>query len=72
MNMLREVIGGLIKMFIGDAWLAAGILAVVLLAALLLDTGTVPPLVGGAILFLGCVVALVASVVLAGRRQRSR
>jgi hypothetical protein len=70
MNMLREVIGGLLKMFVGDAWLAAGILAVVVLTGLLLETGAVRPLTGGAILFLGCDVVLLASVVLAGRRHR--
>jgi hypothetical protein len=72
MNMLREVIGGLLKMFVGDAWLAAGILAVVVLTGLLLGTGAVRPLTGGAILVLGCDVVLLASVVLAGRRHRSR
>jgi hypothetical protein len=45
---------------------------VVLLTDLLLGTGAVPPLIRDAILLLGCVVALVASVVLPGRRQDSR
>ena len=72
MNMLREVIDGVIKMFVGDAWLAGGILAVVLLTGLLLEAGAVQPLIGGAVLFLGCVVVLLASVVLSVRRHRFR
>jgi hypothetical protein len=72
MNMLREVIVGLLKMFVGDAWLAAGTLAVVLLTGLLLQTSAVRPLTGGAFLFLGCGVVLLASVVLSGRRHRFR
>ena len=70
MNILREVAGELLKMFVGDTWLTVGILIVVSLAGLLTGSGAVPPLVGGAILFFGCIVVLVASVVLAGLRLR--
>ena len=72
MNILREVAGELLKMFVGDAWLALGILTVVSLTGSLTASGAVRPLLGGAILFLGCIVVLVASVVLAGRRHRDR
>jgi len=72
MNILRDVAGELVKMFIGDAWLTVGILIVVSLTGVLMGPGAVPPLVGGAILFLGCIAVLVASVVLAGRRHRDR
>ena len=72
MNMLREVFVGLRNMFVGDAWLAAGTLAVVLLTGLLLETGAVRPLTGGAFLFLGCEVVLLVSVVLSARRHRFR
>jgi len=72
MNILREVAGELLKMFVGDAWLTVGILTVVTLTGLLTGSGAAPSLVGGAILFLGCIVVLVASVVLAGRRHRDR
>jgi hypothetical protein len=64
MNLLREVAGELYKMFVGDAWLTGGILAVVSLTAWLTGDDVVPPPVGGAILFLGCSIVLVASVVL--------
>ena len=72
MNMLREVVGGVVKMFVSDVWLAGGILVVVLLTGLLLEAGAVQPLTGGALLFLGCVVVLLASVVLSARRHRFR
>jgi hypothetical protein len=71
MNILREVAGGLLKMFVGDAWLTLGVLSVVSLSGLLTGSGAVPPLLGGAILFLGCIVVLVASVAVAGRRHRA-
>ncbi len=72
MNILREVAGGLLKMFVGDAWLTVGILTVVSLTGLLTGSGAVRPLVGGALLFLGCIVLLVASVAFYGRRHRGR
>jgi len=72
MNLLREVAGELTKMFVGDAWSTAGILAVVSVTAWLKGRGIVPPLVGGTILFLGCIAVLVTSVVLSARRQRVR
>jgi hypothetical protein len=72
MNLLREVAGELTKMFVSDAWSTAGILAVVSVTAWLKSHGIVAPLVGGAILFLGCIVVLVTSVVLSARRHRAR
>lgn len=72
MNILREVADTLLKMFIGDAFLTVSILIVVSLTGFLTRSNAVPPLVGGAVLFLGCVVVLVASVVHAGRRYRNR
>jgi hypothetical protein len=72
MNILREVAGGLLKMFVGDAWLTLGVLSVVSLTGLLTGSGAVPSLLGGAILFFGCIVVLVASVAVYGRRHRDR
>ena len=46
MNILREVVGGLLKMFVGDAWLTLGVLSVVSLTGLLTGSGAVPPLLG--------------------------
>ena len=72
MNILREVARGLLKMFVGDAWLTIGVLAVVSLTGLLTGSGAVRPLVGGTLLFLGCIVVLVANVTFYGRRHRDR
>jgi hypothetical protein len=69
MHILREVAGELLKMFVADAWLAAGILTVVSVAGLLTILGGVPPLIGGAILFLGCIAVLMMSVALAARQH---
>ena len=55
MNILREVGGELLNMFVADISLAIGIVTVVSLAGLLTRSGAVPPLIGGAVLFLGCV-----------------
>jgi uncharacterized membrane protein YhaH (DUF805 family) len=72
MKILCDFASGLRKMFAADGWLAAGILAVVLLTGLLTESGAVRPLVGGGLLFIGCLVVLVASVALHVRRQRDR
>ena len=72
MNILREVAGGLLKMFVGDAWLTFGVLSVGSLTGLLTGSGAVPPLLGGAILFFGCIVVLAANVAVYGRRHRDR
>ena len=70
MNVVREVADSLLKMFVGDAVLTVGILTVVSLAGSLTRSGAVPSLFGGAVLFLGSIVVLVASVVLSSRRLR--
>ena len=70
MNILRDVVSELLKMFVGDAWLTVGVLIVVALAGLLTHSGAMQPLYGGALLFLGCLVVLAASVALHARRQR--
>jgi len=72
MNFLHDAAGALVKMFVGDAWLSVGVLIIVSLTGLVTESGVVPPLVGGAILFLGCIVVLVVSVVRADRRLRNR
>jgi len=69
MNLLREIASNLAKMFIGDAWLAAGILVVVGMAALLTSSGIARGLLGGALLLFGCIVVLSGSVALHCRRS---
>jgi heme A synthase len=70
MNLLREVGSNLVKMFVGDAWLTAGVLVVVALTGVIIEFGGVPALAGGAVLLLGCIAVLVATVVLHARRHR--
>jgi hypothetical protein len=72
MNLLREVVVGLHKMFAADTWLAVGILAVVSLAGLLMGLEAAGSLVGGTVLLVGCIAVLMASVLLTGRRDRGR
>jgi uncharacterized membrane protein YhaH (DUF805 family) len=71
MNVLRDVAGGLLKMFVSDAWMTVGILAVVLVAVMVTNAGANPQ-VAGAILFFGSIVVLVTSVALGARRARRR
>ena len=72
MNIIRDVAAGLFKMFVGDALLTAGTLVMVAVAGLLTRAGVVPPLFGGAVLFVGTTAVLAASVVLSSRRLRTR
>ncbi len=69
MNLIRDVAGELRKMFVGDVWLSLGIVLVVALAASLMGPGEASSLVGGAVLLIGCVAVLVASVVIASSRR---
>jgi hypothetical protein len=63
-NALRELAG----LFVDDGALALSILVVVALAAIVSILMPEVPLAAGAILLLGCLVALVSSVARAGRR----
>lgn len=62
MTLLRDVSAELIGMFVGDAGLSAAVLAVVALAAGLIEVGHVLPLVGGGVLLAGCLAVLVGAV----------
>ncbi len=72
MTILRDVLGGLVKMFVGDAWLSLGILAVVAVAALVAQSRAVTSIVGGAALLLGCIGVLLASLMAERRKRRRR
>lgn len=69
MSILKDVLSELFKMFVGDAWLTATILAMVLGVAALIDGTSLPPLVGGLLLLADCIAMLVLSV---GREARQR
>jgi hypothetical protein len=67
MNALRLVFKQLAGLFVDDRFLAAGILAVVAAAWLLIANGA-GSAVSGAVLLLGCLAVLVASAL--GERSR--
>ena len=65
MRLLREVIVELVGMFVGDAWLSLGIIALIALAGALIDFAHVAPAIGAAVLVVGCPLLLIENV----RRQ---
>jgi hypothetical protein len=67
MSVLRDVLEELLSMFMGDARLSIGILAVVAVAALLAYVGQ--PWFAGAALLLGSLGLVVASVLEAARKS---
>ena len=69
MTILRDVLAELFGMFVGDARLSVAILAVVALAALLIDLAQVEPLIGGGVLLLGCLAVVVEAVRRASLRE---
>lgn len=71
MTILRDVLAELFGMFVGDARLTAAVIVVVGVVAAMIDLGDVPPLIGGCVLLVGCLVVLIGAVVRAARRQRA-
>ncbi len=69
MTILREVIAELFGMFVGDARLAAAILVVVGVAASMIGLAHLDPLLGGAVLLVGCLGVLLGAVRRAARRH---
>jgi Flp pilus assembly protein TadB len=70
MTILKDVLGELLSMFLGDARLSISILVVVAAAAALIDLAGLDPLVGGAVLLLGCLATVIVAVVMTARRER--
>lgn len=62
---LRELTG----MFIDDEFLAFAVLAVVAAAAALVAWTSVPSLLAGAVLLLGCVLVVIISVIKTSRKM---
>jgi hypothetical protein len=69
MSILKDVLSELFGMFVSDARLTAAILAMVLIAAALIDGTALPPLAGGIALLAGCIAVLVISVRREARRR---
>lgn len=70
MTILKDVIAELVSMFVGDFRLTVAILAVVAVAAGLIDLAGVDPLIGGAVLLAGCLAVVIATVHWTARRQK--
>ena len=62
MTMLKELAAELIDMFFAERRLAIAVLAIVAVAGSLVDLAGLNPLVGGAVLLLGCLILLIESV----------
>lgn len=69
MSILKDVLSELFGMFVSDARLTATILAMVAVAAALIDGTALPPLAGGVALLAGCIAVLVISVRREARRR---
>jgi hypothetical protein len=72
MSLLREVAKELLGMFLADARLATATLVLVAVVAGLVIAMKVEPLLGGSVLFLGCLVILVEAAIREARRGRAR
>lgn len=71
MTMLKELAAELIGMFVGEKQLTMSVLAIVALVGSLVDFVGLDPLLGGAALLFGCLIALVESVRRSARPQAS-
>lgn len=70
MTLLRDIAKELIGMFLADARLTGGILALVLLVAGLISSLGMKPPIGGATLLAGCLAILIESCVRETRRRK--
>jgi len=69
MTVLKDVLSELFSMFVADARLTISILAVVAVAALLIDAAHVAAIAAGALLLVGCLAVLLAAVLREARRR---
>ncbi|MDF1748092.1 MAG: hypothetical protein P1V34_04380 [Alphaproteobacteria bacterium] len=61
-TILKDVAEELYSMFMGDIWLSMAVLIVVAGAALITELTPLDPLIGGAVLLVGCLLVVIASV----------
>ena len=62
MTVLKEVVAELITMFVAERRLTIAVLGVVTVAGCLANFTDLDPLVGGAVVLLGCLILLIESV----------
>lgn len=72
MNILRDVARELLGMFLADARLTTATLALVALVAGLVVAMKIEPLLGGGLLFLGCLAILVEAAIREARHRSIR
>jgi type IV secretory pathway VirB2 component (pilin) len=68
MTMLQEIGSELIGMFAGDGQLSLAVIAIVAVAAALIDLTGIEPLAAGGFILIGCLVALIESVFRSARQ----
>jgi hypothetical protein len=66
MTLLKEIVTELFGMFVADARLTIGVLALIAAAAVAIDAIGLDPLLGGTVLVIGCPLLLIGNV----RRHR--
>lgn len=71
MTILKDVFAELFGMFVGDVRLTVAVLAVVGVAAALIDLGDFTPLIGGGVLLVGCLIVLIGAVARTARRWKA-
>ena len=71
MSVLKELAGELVGMFVAEKRLAIAVLVIVAVTGSLVDLAGLNPLVGGAMLLLGCLMLLIESVCRAARGRVS-
>jgi len=71
MTMLKELAAELVGMFVAEKRLAIAVLVIVAVTGSLVDLAGLNPLVGGAMLLLGCLMLLIESVCRAARGRVS-
>lgn len=69
MSILRDVAKELLGMFLADARLTTATLLLVVIVAGLVVALRVEPLLGGSVLFLGCIAILVEAAIREARRR---
>jgi hypothetical protein len=70
MTILKDVLAELFGMFVADIRLTGAILAVVAVAAGLIDVVDVRPLIGGGILLAGCLGVMIVAILSTARAKR--
>ncbi|MAO93767.1 MAG: hypothetical protein CMM78_03010 [Rhodospirillaceae bacterium] len=61
-TILKDVAEELYSMFMGDIWLSMAVLAVAAGTAVITELTPLDPLIGGAVLLVGCLLVVIGSV----------